>query len=71
MDGFENYMAHHEIYVLTLLIVFVMTGKTSVAKLPAVMQPFVAQGLNPNTSLRYQDLKELVEAFKTMAAQLS
>lgn len=63
-EGFNAYNIQHEIYAITLLIFFVMTGKTNTEKIKdAKMKSFVEKGLNPDKSKRYQSVFELREAF--------
>lgn len=65
VEGFGNYGLLHEIYAITLLVAFILTGKTNWSKItnPAIKK-FMEKGTNPDKSLRYQTLDELSEAVK-------
>ena len=64
-EGFGKYGLLHEIYAITLLFSYVLTGKTNWAKItdPAV-KAFMEKGTNPDKTKRYQTLKELEMAVK-------
>ena len=64
-EGFGNYGLLHEIYAITLLFSYILTGKTNWAKItdPAV-KAFMEKGTNPDKTKRYQTLKELEMAVK-------
>lgn len=64
-EGFGNYGLLHEIYAITLLFSYILTGKTNWAKItdPAV-KTFMEKGTNPDKTKRYQTLKELEMAVK-------
>lgn len=63
VEGFGNYGLLHEIYAITLLFAFILTGKTNWAKItePAV-KSFMEKGTNPDKAQRYQSLDELGDA---------
>lgn len=63
IEGFGNYGLLHEIYAMTLLFAFILTGKTNWAKItePAI-KSFIAKGTNPDKTQRYQSLDELSDA---------
>jgi len=63
VEGFGNYGLLHEIYAMTLLFAFILTGKTNWAKItdPAI-RSFIAKGTNPDKAQRYQSLDELGDA---------
>ena len=61
--GFGQYSLSHEIYALTGLFVFVMTGKTNYEKISDPnIRTFIDKGMNPHEDERYQSLNELKEA---------
>ena len=59
-EGFGNYGLLHEIYAITLLFSYILTGKTNWAKItdPAV-KSFMEKGTDPDKTKRYQTLKEV------------
>jgi len=63
VEGFGNYGLLHEIYAITLLFAFILTGKTNWAKItdPSVKK-FMEKGTSPDKSQRYQSLDELGDA---------
>lgn len=65
VEGFGNYGLLHELYAITLLFVFIMTGKTNWAKVsnPAI-KAFMEKGTNPDKKKRFQTLDELGEQAK-------
>ena len=63
VEGFGNYGLLHEIYAMTLLFAFVLTGKTNWAKITdSAISGFIAKGTNPDKAQRYQSLDELGDA---------
>ena len=66
-DGFLNYSFEHEIYALTRLVLFVLTGKRNIQYLKDQrILDFVKNGTNPNKQLRFKDLDE----FKKFVSKL-
>ncbi|MES2802459.1 MAG: protein kinase [Bdellovibrionota bacterium] len=64
-EGFDNYDVLHEIYALTKLLFYVMTGKTNTASISDhKWKIFVEKGLNPDKAKRYRDINEITEAFR-------
>lgn len=62
--GFQKYTLHHEIYALTYVIYFVMTGKTTIKKTRnADLNQFIDAGLNHDKSIRPKDLQDLRNLF--------
>lgn len=70
-QGFANYSLIHEIYALTLLFAYIMTGKSNWAKItnPSV-KAFIAKGTNPDHTKRFQTLNELDDAAKQCIASI-
>lgn len=69
IEGFKNYDLLHEIYALTLLCVYICTGKTNFATVKEKsLIEFMKNGTNPDKTKRFQSLEEmkkaLVEYFK-------
>lgn len=58
--GFKNYALHHEIYALTYVIYFVMTGKVIIEKTrKESLNQFIDAGLNIDITLRPKNVQEL------------
>lgn len=70
VEGFGNYGLAHELYAITLLFAFIMTGKTNWAKIKEpTIKAFISKGTNPDISKRFQTLKELGdEAYRCLKA---
>ena len=69
LEGFNNYDIKHEIYALTMLIYFIMTGKTNTSKIAdKKLELFIRQGLQPDKGKRYKSISELLEAYKNTYA---
>ena len=63
VEGFGNYGLLHELYAITLLFTYILTGKTNWAKITdPVIKPFMDRGTNPDKSKRFQTLEELGNA---------
>ena len=63
MEGFNNYATVHETYALTLLLHYIMTGKTNVTKIDdARLKAFVERGTNADKAKRFQTVRD-VEVF--------
>lgn len=60
VQGFSNYELRHELYAITLLFVFVLTGKLNWAKVKETpIREFMLKGTDPDINNRYQTLDEL------------
>ena len=67
VEGFNTYGIVHETYALTRVIYFVMTGKTNTDKIAnQQLRNFVEVGLNPDKTKRFQNVKDMISAFKTI-----
>lgn len=63
--GFKNYVIGHEIYALTRLIFFVMTGRTRIENIDTIaLEEFITKGINADINQRYRDVNELRMAFR-------
>ena len=52
---------------LTRVIYFVMTGKTNTEKIANQnLRAFVERGLNPDKTKRFQNIRDMISAFKTI-----
>lgn len=71
VEGFGNYGLLHELYAITLLFTYILTGKTNWAKITdPVIKPFMDRGTNPDKSKRFQTIEELGNAVKVCFAAL-
>lgn len=62
--GFDNYNIKHEMYALTKLIYFVMTGKSSLEKYHKTpFKSFIEKGIADNLNDRYENVDELKKVF--------
>ncbi|WP_413527594.1 protein kinase family protein [Marinilactibacillus psychrotolerans] len=62
--GFSNYALHHEIYALTYVIYYVMTGKVTIDRTnKEKTNQFVTAGLNTDVALRPKNIQELKRLF--------
>lgn len=67
VEGFNTYGIVHETYALTRVIYFVMTGKTNTEKITNQnLRNFVERGLNPDKAKRFQNIRDMISAFKTI-----
>lgn len=66
-QGFDNYSLPHEVYALTIVLYFVLTGKTNIVNIKKQnFKEFVAKGTNPKVEERYKNIEELHEAFSLL-----
>ena len=67
VEGFNTYGIVHETYALTRVIYFVMTGKTNTEKITNQnLRAFVEKGLNPVKIKRFQNIRDMISAFKAI-----
>ena len=65
LDGFASYSILHEMYAITRLIFYVMTGRTNTDKISNLsLKDFIAKGMNPNKNERFKDIDELYSEFR-------
>lgn len=62
-EGFANYSIWHEMYALTLIVYFVMTGRENRGNIAPEWRDFVAKGMNAQKELRYKSVVEMRSAF--------
>lgn len=62
-EGFANYSIWHEMYALTLIVYFVMTGRENRSNIAPEWRDFVAKGMNAQKELRYKSVAEIRSAF--------
>lgn len=66
--GFDHYSMCHEIYALTLLVYFIMTGRTNYSDISQPqLKEFVHSGITPIESQRYPSVGELEDAFSKLS----
>lgn len=67
VEGFNTYGIVHETYALTRVIYFVMIGKTNTEKITNQnLRAFVEKGLNPDKIKRFQNIRDMISAFKAI-----
>lgn len=60
VEGFNTYNIEHEIYALTRIVYFVMTGKMNTNNIVnQSLKKFVEKGLNPDSSKRFKNVSEM------------
>lgn len=64
VEGFRNYGLLHEIYALTLLFAYILTGKTRWDRINEPVKSFIHKGTNQDKTKRFQSLDELGAAAK-------
>lgn len=65
IEGFSNYGLVHELYAMTLLFAYILTGKSNWAKITEPeIKSFVEKGTNADKTKRFQTLDELGVAVK-------
>lgn len=63
IEGFGSYGLSHELYAITLLFVFILTGKTNWAKISdPKIKAILTKGTNSDKTKRFQTLEELGKA---------
>ncbi len=71
VEGFCNYGLLHELYAITLLFTYIMTGKLAWDKIrDPIVKSFMDKGTNPDKTKRFQTLEELGDAVKSCLAKL-
>lgn len=66
--GFGNYEICHEIYALTRLCTFILTGKSRINDLPdGALKRFWERGTNPDRTKRFVDVDELRRAVQAIS----
>lgn len=67
IEGFRNYDVFHESYALTLMIYYVMTGKTNFSRIKDYsLRSFVEKGTNPIKEERYSSALDVLTAFNNI-----
>ena len=71
VEGFGHYGLLHEIYAITLLFAYILTGKTNWAKISdPIIKSFIEKGTNSDKSQRFQSLDELSIVIKKCFIEL-
>ncbi|ELC8341109.1 protein kinase [Clostridium perfringens] len=69
--GFDNYNIKHEIYAITKLIYFVMTGKSRLERYDKTpFKNFIERGIADNLNERYENVTELKNALNETVKNL-
>lgn len=67
-DGFHTYDIHHEIYALTRIVIFVMTGKVNLNNIKdESIKSLIQKGLCPEKKERFQSVEELTRFFNSLS----
>ena len=65
IEGFGNYNIHHEVYALTRLIAYTMTGRATADRITnSRLKAYVEKGLSTDKNMRYQSVDEMILAFR-------
>ncbi len=71
LDGFNTYSMLHETYALSLIVYYVMTGKTNTDKIvDSKLRDFMYKGINADKSKRYKNVTELIKAFNLIGEKI-
>lgn len=71
IEGFSNYGLAHELYAMTLLFAYILTGKSNWAKITEPeIKSFIEKGTNPDKTKRYQTLDEIACAVKKCLVEM-
>lgn len=63
-SGFDSYNITHEVYAITYLIYYIMTGRTVISPTKNnLFNDFVQKGMSPDTKRRFEDLDALCKEF--------
>ena len=67
LEGFNTYNMQHETYALTMVVYYVLTGRTNVDKIAdEKLRSFVHKGLNPDKKKRFKNANEMQTEFRTL-----
>jgi serine/threonine-protein kinase len=67
IDEFNNYNITHEIYSLTIMLCFVMSGTTNIGNIKDLrLVSFAKRGMNPDKLLRFSTVSELGNSFSAI-----
>lgn len=67
VEGFDSYELAHEMYALTRLLFYIMTGRTKIDKiLSDALNSFVTKGLNADKNKRFKSISEISSAFRQL-----
>lgn len=65
-EGFDSYSFCHEVFALTKLIFYIMTGKANTGSIQDLnLRNFIDKGLNPDRNNRFQSIDEMIAVVKT------
>lgn len=67
LEGFDKYDIVHEIYALTYIVYYIMTGKTNTSKIKDNnLKMYVEKGLNSDKEKRFKNVEEMIRDFKVI-----
>ena len=67
MEGFNTYDILHEIYALTRIIYYVITGRTNTSNITDQnLRTFVETGINPDKNKRFKNVSEMTIALRNI-----
>lgn len=70
VDGFDTYDTVHETYALTLIVYFVLTGRTNPDKIKdSGLRTFVHCGLNSDKAKRFQNVGSMLQEFNRLSIE--
>lgn len=70
--GFSKYREEHEIYALTRLISFILSGRMTIPNYPNnKVVNFIIKGTHPETDQRYSNIEEMTLAFRQIQSEIS
>jgi hypothetical protein len=71
ISGFGNYEVRHEIYTLSLIINFILSGKkTSIYNKVKSINEFIIKGLSANINERYSSVEEMYSLFNKIKGEI-
>ncbi len=62
LDGFANYNLSHEVYALTKVLLFILTGKKNLQNLRnPILEELKTRGLNTEKEKRFKSVNEIIK----------
>ena len=66
-DGFASYDMCHEVFALTRIVYYTITGRINTEKIEnESLSDFVRKGLNTDKSIRFKDIEDMRNAFRKL-----
>ncbi|MBN8253630.1 protein kinase domain-containing protein [Priestia flexa] len=70
--GFSQYEKEHEIYALTRLISFILSGRTTIPSYEnEKIMSFITKGTHHDLNQRYSNIEEMISAFRQIQFEIS